>query len=140
MNKFLLIIFGIICLFLFTSEISAQQFVYRPINPSFGGDAYNGSWLLAQAQAQNNISETSQAASSYNRNPLDDFKDNLNRQILSQISRQLVSTSFGENALSKGHYELGDYVIDVLPSDQGVNISILEASTGNETTVIVPYF
>jgi curli production assembly/transport component CsgF len=31
---------------------TASQLVYRPINPSFGGDPLNGNWLLAQGQGQ----------------------------------------------------------------------------------------
>lgn len=31
---------------------SAAELVYRPINPSFGGDPLNGNWLLSQATAQ----------------------------------------------------------------------------------------
>lgn len=31
---------------------SASELVYRPINPSFGGDPLNGNWLLSQATAQ----------------------------------------------------------------------------------------
>lgn len=30
----------------------ASELVYRPINPSFGGDPLNGNWLLSQATAQ----------------------------------------------------------------------------------------
>lgn len=31
---------------------AASQLVYRPINPSLGGDPLNGNWLLSQGQAQ----------------------------------------------------------------------------------------
>jgi curli production assembly/transport component CsgF len=31
---------------------NASQLVYRPTNPSFGGDPLNGNWLLSQASAQ----------------------------------------------------------------------------------------
>jgi curli production assembly/transport component CsgF len=31
---------------------SASEIVYRPVNPSFGGDPLNGNWLLSQASAQ----------------------------------------------------------------------------------------
>lgn len=31
---------------------SAAQLIYRPTNPSFGGDPQNGNWLLSQASAQ----------------------------------------------------------------------------------------
>lgn len=30
----------------------ASELVYRPINPSFGGDPLNGNWLLSQATSQ----------------------------------------------------------------------------------------
>lgn len=30
----------------------ASELIYRPVNPSFGGDALNGNWLLSQATAQ----------------------------------------------------------------------------------------
>lgn len=36
----------------FAAEASASQLVYRPINPSLGGDPLNGNWLLSQASAQ----------------------------------------------------------------------------------------
>jgi len=31
----------------------AQQMVYKPMNPAFGGDGYNYQWLLSSANAQN---------------------------------------------------------------------------------------
>ena len=38
---------------------SASQLVYKPVNPSFGGDPLNGSWLLSQASAQGKAAEGS---------------------------------------------------------------------------------
>jgi curli production assembly/transport component CsgF len=34
------------------SSASATDLIYKPINPSFGGDPLNGNWLLSQATAQ----------------------------------------------------------------------------------------
>lgn len=34
------------------SSSVASELVYRPINPSLGGDPLNGNWLLSQATAQ----------------------------------------------------------------------------------------
>jgi curli production assembly/transport component CsgF len=31
---------------------AASELVYKPVNPTFGGDALNGNWLLSQATAQ----------------------------------------------------------------------------------------
>lgn len=34
------------------SGAAASDLIYRPINPSLGGDPLNGNWLLSQATAQ----------------------------------------------------------------------------------------
>lgn len=36
----------------FMVSASASELVYRPVNPTFGGDPLNGNWLLSQATAQ----------------------------------------------------------------------------------------
>jgi curli production assembly/transport component CsgF len=38
--------------FALTGAAQASQLIYRPVNPSFGGDPNNGSWLLSSANAQ----------------------------------------------------------------------------------------
>ncbi len=127
-----------------TSTGHASELVYEPINPSFGGNYYNGQWLLSEAQAQNNIQDPNAQTSTsslYSTDPLQNFKESLNRSILSRISSRIANDIFGENGgLQQGHYEIGDYSIDVQPGDQGVNIQITDFSTGNETTVVVPYY
>ena len=81
-----------------------QQLVYTPVNPSFGGSPFNASWLLSEAQAQNSFSApASTPYNPYSTNPLDDFKNTLNRQILSQLSSELISKTFGES--TPGHCE-----------------------------------
>jgi curli production assembly/transport component CsgF len=124
---------------MFVSISSAQELVWRPINPSFGGNPFNAEWLLSQAQTQDKLKDES-SIDTYNRNPLDDFKESLNRQILSQISRQLVSSTFGEEGITDGHYELGDFAIDILSTGEGINISIFDFTTGGQTNILVPYF
>ena len=39
-------------LFAAAGSTFASELVYRPVNPSLGGDPLNGSWLLSQASAQ----------------------------------------------------------------------------------------
>lgn len=39
-------------LLLLSGAAQASQLVYRPTNPSLGGDPLNGNWLLSQATAQ----------------------------------------------------------------------------------------
>lgn len=123
-------------------ELSAQQFVYTPINPNFGGYYFNGQWMLAEAQAQNNMKAGSSynSYSPYSNDPLQDFERSLNQQILSQLSQKIIQSAFGESSLAKGHYQLGYYVIDINPGSDGLHVDILDNSNGNQTTVVVPYY
>ena len=73
--------------------------------------------------------------------PLEDFQNSLNRQILSQLSRNLISSVFGEDAFSQeGQYEIGNFLINISPGDGGISIIINDLSNGNETTIVVPYY
>jgi curli production assembly/transport component CsgF len=128
----------LLCLFLSTQSY-AQDFVYQFRSPAFGGNPLNN-FMLNAAQLQNDFQEESTSRDRFERDPLRDFEESLNRQVLSQISRQLIRDQFGEASLEEGQYEIGNYLIDVVPAADGVQITILDEATGSETTVTVPYF
>lgn len=131
----------IIVFFFVAGKTYAQDFIYTPKNPAFGGNPYNFSWLMSSAQAQNDITkDTEDAYSRYSSDPLESFTESLNRQILSQLSRQIVTKQFGEDALQAGTYTLGNYQIEIGDQANGINITIVDAATGSQTTVEVPYF
>lgn len=131
----------IIVFFFVAGKTYAQDFIYTPKNPAFGGNPYNFSWLMSSAQAQNDIVEDREDLyGSYNSDPVADFSESLNRQILSQLSRQIVTKQFGEDALQAGTYTLGNYQIEIGDQANGINITIVDAATGSQTTVEVPYF
>ena len=125
-----------------SASLFAQDFVYQPVNPAFGGNNFNYGWMLSSAQAQNSFTEeeSDDFRSRFDRDPLEDFEQSLNRQILSQLSRQLTQDQFGEGGLQEGQYEIGNYQIDVAPGAEAIQITILDISTGSQTTVSVPYF
>ena len=136
MKNFLLFFFGL-CLSINT--ISAQDLVFKPINPAFGGDTFNYNWLLSSAQSQDNTRNTA-TNSTTPKSTLDDFQQSLNRQILSQLARQVVNSQFGETGLQEGSYEVGSFQIDISPSSEGVVITVLDTAAGEQTQIIVPYF
>ncbi|AHM62730.1 curli production assembly/transport component CsgF [Flammeovirgaceae bacterium 311] len=135
-------IFSVLIFCLFgAASLQAQDLVYQPKNPAFGGDTFNYQWLLSSAQAQDKIADpNAQTNSLLNRSPLDNFQENLNRQILNQLSRQLVSSQFGEEGLEPGSYTIGNFQIDVSEGSSGIEIIIVDSGTGDRTTVTIPYF
>lgn len=133
---FALFIFG--CL----SEAYSQQLVYQPKNPAFGGNTFNYQWLLSSAQAQDTNKDPNQVDRSlgFGRDPLQEFSESLNRQILNRLSRELVTRQFGEDSIEEGLYTLGDFQIEITDGGGGLNITITDIRTGATTVVEVPFF
>ena len=123
-----------------TSTVVAQDFVYKPTNPAFGGDTFNYNWLLSSAEAQNSIKDPERIERETGRSSLDDFSESLNRNLLSQLSRSLVSNQFGSDGLEDGTYQIGNYQIDVNSTLDGIVINVFDAGTGEGTEIVIPFY
>jgi curli production assembly/transport component CsgF len=114
----------------------AQDFVYTPKNPAFGGSPINYQWLLSSANAQNQF----QGGSSFgfDRDPLADFEQSLQRQVLSQLTRDVIRDRFGDIDLTEqGSFSFGEFSIDILPGPNGIDINIFNTTSGESTTVTI---
>jgi len=129
---------GAVCALLLAnvSMAPASELVYTPINPSFGGNPFNGAWLLDSAITQNKFEEE------YERDPMEYFEERLISQILYRMSRSIIEEAFGEygEAIEPGHYEIGNYHIDITTDGVIITIVIVDIGTGDTTTVEVPYY
>jgi len=121
----------------FANSANSQDFVYTPTNPAFGGDTFNYQWMLSSAKEQNKFKEESPTTT--RRDALADFEENLNRQILNQLSRRLVGDAFGDDELGEGVFEIGTFRVEITNVLEGVSITILNTIDGGETNVIVPF-
>ncbi len=135
---------GLACfLTLATWGLHAQTLVYKPKNPAFGGNTFNYNWLLSGAQAQDTYKDPNAedpfAAFNFG-DPLTDFTENLNRQLLSRISQELFTSQFGDAGLTEGTYTLGGFQVEIKNTTEGVAITILDTTTGGQTQVVVPFF
>jgi curli production assembly/transport component CsgF len=117
----------------------SQDFVYEPVNPAFGGNYLNYTWLLNSANAQNDYEEDDTSSGYDSDDPLSDFESTMNSQILNQLSQSLMQNYFGEE-LQVGQYNIGNYEIEIAPGTNGLEVAIFDSSTGDKTTVTVPYY
>ena len=127
----------LIGLFLTPRLTTATELVFYFKNPAFGGNPLNGQWLMNSAQAQNKLEEPSKL---FERDPIEDFKNTLNRQILYRLSMKIIDAAFGEEGLEPGHYDLGDYTIDIILTLTGIRLILTDIATGNQTIIEVPYY
>lgn len=122
-------------------DSDAGELTYSPTIPSFGGSSLNAQWLMSEAQAQNEH-EAKKDFSLPAADPLEDFKESLNRQILNRFANKIIQTAFGESkdTLSEGSFTIGDFMIDIKPLTSIIQIVISDKSKGTQTVIEVPYY
>ena len=140
MRKLKHILFPLLFIWGFSCQLFGQDLVYTPKNPAFGGDTFNYTWLLNSANAQDLTEDTRERISINAGNSLDNLAASLERQVLSSLSRELITTQFGEEGLSEGTYTLGDFQIDVANTLEGLTITIFDVAQGEQTQLVIPFF
>lgn len=125
------------CLLVNSLVSNAQDLVYKPINPAFGGDTFNYQWLLSSAEAQNKFKEDTDLGLEQ-QTELERFKENLNNQLLNQVSNSLFQKQFGDKGITEGSYVFGSLSVDIYPSNLGLVVDILDTETGEQTQVVIP--
>jgi len=124
-------------LFACSTEASAQQLVYTPINPSFGGNPFNSAHLLGIANAQNDFKDPKASTSGSQQ---DIFARQLQSRLLSALSSQIVDAIFGENAQQNGKVDFDGQTIAWNRDLEGVTLTLTNDDTGEVTTIVVPTF
>ncbi|WP_160938497.1 curli assembly protein CsgF [Teichococcus coralli] len=127
--------------------VLARDLVYQPVNPAFGGNPLNGSYLLGLAGANNwRYSESPEAkkerrqqeALSGGTDPAAQFERQITSSLLSQIASTVGQQILGENARDSGTFNVGGTMVRFNRVGGQINIDITEASTGGRTNIQIP--
>lgn len=112
----------------------AQQLVYTPINPAFGGNPLNSTQLEADANAQNQYKATS-STSNLTQSQL--FAQELQSQLLASLANQVSQAIFGPNAATTGTYSFGGETVTFVRDLTEITVTITDP-TGAQTVVKLP--
>lgn len=117
---------------LIAGSTNAGSLVYTPVNPSFGGNPLNGSYLLNNAESQNDKQDPDLDDEL---NPLDDFNDRLQRALLTRLTRAVTSQIVDESGnLVPGETETSDFIILVQDEGDGtLSVTTTDKATGGQT-------
>ncbi|PWW40426.1 curli production assembly/transport component CsgF [Idiomarina loihiensis] len=108
---------------------AATEIVYQPINPSFGGNPMNGSFLLQKAQSQN-----AHSAPDADRSFVDRFREALERNIINSLTRRIA-----DGEIVEGLYDTGEYTVEVVGQPDGsVVVYITHNGSGEQTVITMP--
>ena len=118
-----------------TTSASASDLVFEFTNPSFGGNPFNSSHLLAVANAQNNTTDPDAIDRT---DPAQQFLRTLNSRLLSALATQVTDLIFGENAQDTGTIRFGDQEVSFVRGVESVTLTITNFLDGSVTEIIVP--
>ena len=130
------LIYAIFAVVFFTSTASAQELVYEPVNPSFGGNPFNSSHLLSIANAQNDFERSIDEDESTD---FDRFIRSLESRLLSSLSTQVANAIFGDDAQDNGTIRFGDQTISFVRTLDGIELTLTD-SDGTVTVITIPTF
>lgn len=122
-------------LFFIASGPAMADMVYKPINPSFGGDPFNSSHLNNLATAQNlhkpKTTTTTQTAS-------ERFLSMLETRLYSSLASQVADAIFGDNAQQDGTVTFDDQQVHFVNTGTEIQLTITDFVSGQVTTISVP--
>lgn len=122
-----------------TTQVSAQQMVYTPINPTFGGSPFNSAHLLGVAGAQNGFKDPLIAANAFKKPTQSEiFAQQLQSILLSRLAQQVSEAIFGPNPQQNGTVVFGTQTITFTRTLESVLLTISDSATGQTTNITVP--
>ena len=116
---------------------SADELVYTPVNPAFGGSPLNGDWLLLNAQGQDTFEDPKTKSKDLaSQSELDRFNDTLERIALSRIASQLVDSFLSGEA---SFLETSNFIIEATTDEATglTTITTTDKSTGAVSTFVL---
>lgn len=113
---------------------SGGELVYQPINPSFGGDPFVGSFLLGKAQSQDTHEDPDRPTFEPD-SPTERLIQSLESRL---ISRLISDVSSGD--ISEGAFDSEDFGVVVRDEGGQLVINVTDKLTGDVTSVSVGGF
>lgn len=127
------------------SPAGAGDLVYKPVNPSFGGNPLNSSHLLGTASAQRdatardaNDGSSSSGSTSAGTSDAELFVSQLEGRLLSALAGQVTSAIFGDNPQESGTVTFGSTTVSFERSIDSIRLVITDSLDGTVTEIIVP--
>ena len=119
------------CLALAGTSALATELVYEPRNPNFGGNPLNGSYLISNAQSQDDNKDPDRPEDLYEQpSALDRFTDSLETRLLNQLLTDVGNGNSGELITD-------DFIVQIVDNDGVLTVLITDRATGDKSEIVV---
>ena len=119
------------CVALLATGALATELVYTPVNPNFGGNPLGGSYLISNAQSQDDNKDPDRPEDLYEQpSALDRFTDSLETRLLNQLLTDVGNGNSGELITD-------DFIVQIVDNDGVLTVLITDRSTGDKSEIVV---
>lgn len=132
-HRFLLSVASASVILAWGAQAHADELVYTPINPSFGGNPFNSGHLLGIANAQNNYTAPRNRESQS-----DQFIRMLQSRLISALASQVSDAILGENAQPTGQLVYDNQTVSWITGADSISLTITDTQTGATTEIVIP--
>jgi curli production assembly/transport component CsgF len=115
---------------------AASELVYHPIDPAFGGNPFNGPFLLGTAEANNEYVAKRKPRPQLSAQ--ERFARTMQSRLLSAVASRVSDAIFGEDAQDEGSFRFGDQVINFTRGAENLTIDLINEATGERTRISLP--
>ncbi len=134
-HRFTLTVAAVIAVAAANQAAFADELVYTPINPSFGGNPFNSSHLLGIANAQNDYEAPRDPNQTLQG---EQFVRLLQSRLLSALATRVSDAILGENAQPSGEIVYGSQTVAWETLLDSIRLTVTDADTGAVTEIIIP--
>ena len=122
------------------SPALGSELIYRPISPGFGGSPFNTDYVFGTAEKAQSDPNGNKHRDSFGarRGTLEAFTESLQARLLGQISDDIVTAIFGENAREEGRFEVAGTVVQFQRQGDQIHLTITDTARGQSTEIDVP--
>ncbi|MDJ0808057.1 MAG: curli assembly protein CsgF [Gammaproteobacteria bacterium] len=117
----------------FSANAYADELVYQPVNPAFGGKPSNGNWLLANAQAQDDHDDPDLERREKTAGEV--FNETLERLLVRSVASDIVDNLDNPDLVTDQWIDLGDYTVLIQQLDE-TTLQITTYDEVNDTTTV----
>lgn len=110
------------------SPAVSGDLIYTPINPGFGGNPLNFTYLNSTADAQNQFAEGFQDLLNTDQSLAEQFKDQLSGAVISGAATELTEAIFQDGAPPSGRFMLDDVVVNYVLTDDRALVTIFDGT------------
>ncbi|QNI04637.1 curli production assembly protein CsgF [Halomonas sp. SH5A2] len=116
---------------LLTLPVHAGEMIYEPLNPSFGGDPFMGSYMLNKAQSQDTNTDP---------NTRDIERPSSTERLIQSLESRLISSllsDVGDGTIDQGSFDSDEFSVVVEDAGGQLVIRVIDKLTGDETNISV---